>query len=47
MIADGFTKALNRQKHEKFVEQLGLVDIQHKPGHVHGYGYGTTSTATE
>ena len=27
MPADGFTKALPRQKHEAFVRQLGLVDI--------------------
>lgn len=29
MPADGLTKALPRQKHEKFVKQLGLVDIGH------------------
>jgi hypothetical protein len=40
MIADGFTKALDRQKHEKFVEQLGLVDIKNKLGHSHGHGHG-------
>jgi hypothetical protein len=28
MKADGFTKALPRQKHEEFVRQLNLVDIQ-------------------
>jgi hypothetical protein len=39
MIADGFTKALDRQKHEKFVEQLGLVDIKYKLGHGHGHGH--------
>ena len=27
MVADGFTKALPRQKQERFVKQLGLVDI--------------------
>ena len=27
MPADGLTKALPRQKHEAFVQQLGLVDI--------------------
>jgi hypothetical protein len=29
MPADGFTKELPRQKHEEFVRQLGLVDLQH------------------
>jgi hypothetical protein len=29
MPADGFTKALPIQKHNTFVQQLGLVDIQH------------------
>jgi hypothetical protein len=43
MIADGFTKALDRQKHEKFVEQLGLVDIKYKLGH----GHDTTSKTIE
>lgn len=28
MPADGFTKALPRQKHEKFLQQLNLVDIK-------------------
>ena len=28
--ADGLTKALTRQKHERFVKQLGLVDIKEK-----------------
>ena len=27
MVVDGFTKALPRQKQERFVKQLGLVDI--------------------
>jgi hypothetical protein len=27
MPADGLTKALPRQKHQNFVQQLGLVDI--------------------
>ena len=27
MPADGFTKALSRQRHEKFIQQLNLVDI--------------------
>ena len=27
MPADGLTKALSRQKHEKFVQDSGLVDI--------------------
>ena len=27
MPADGLTKALPRQRHERFVRQLGLVDI--------------------
>jgi len=27
MIADGLTKALPRQRFERFVDQLGLVDI--------------------
>jgi hypothetical protein len=27
MIADGLTKALPAQKHGRFLEQLGLVDI--------------------
>jgi hypothetical protein len=27
MPADGLTKALPRQRHERFVQQLGLVDI--------------------
>ena len=27
MPADGLTKALPRQRHETFVQQLGLVDI--------------------
>jgi hypothetical protein len=40
MIADGFTKALDRQKHEKFVEQIGLVDITHQ------ISYNTMTTAT-
>jgi hypothetical protein len=30
MTADGFTKALSRQKQERFVRQLGLVDIGNK-----------------
>ena len=30
MAADGFTKALPRQKQERFVEQLGLVDIKER-----------------
>jgi hypothetical protein len=29
MTADGLTKALPRANHEKFVRQLGLVDIRH------------------
>ena len=29
MAADGFTKPLSRQKHEKFVELLGMKDIGH------------------
>ena len=29
MPADGLTKALNRQKHQIFIQQLGLVDIKH------------------
>ena len=28
MKADGFTKALTRQPHERFIQQLNLVDIQ-------------------
>jgi hypothetical protein len=39
MIADGFTKALDHQKHEKFVEQLGLVDIKYKLSYSHGHGH--------
>jgi hypothetical protein len=27
MIADGLTKTLSKDKHQKFVEQMGLVDI--------------------
>jgi hypothetical protein len=27
LIADGLTKPLNRQKHERFVGLLGLVDL--------------------
>ena len=30
LVADGFTKELPRQKHEKFVRQLNLVDIKEK-----------------
>ena len=30
LVADGFTKKLLRQKHEKFVSQLNLVDIKEK-----------------
>jgi len=30
MLADGFTKALPRPKHEKFVKQLELKDIRLK-----------------
>jgi hypothetical protein len=29
MPADGLTKALPRQKHQTFLQQLGLVDIKH------------------
>ena len=29
MLADGLTKALLRQKQERFIQQLGLVDISH------------------
>jgi len=29
MPADGLTKSLTKQKHESFVEMLGLRDIQH------------------
>ena len=29
MPADGLTKALSRQKQERFIQQLGLVDISH------------------
>ena len=32
MVADGFTKELSCQKHEKFVGQLGLVDIYKRIG---------------
>lgn len=28
MVADGFTKALSPQKHQLFVRQMNLVDIQ-------------------
>ena len=30
MAADGLTKALLRQKHEAFIEQLNLVDIEER-----------------
>jgi hypothetical protein len=30
MTADGLTKALPRQKQERFVRQLGLVDIKER-----------------
>jgi len=30
MSADGLTKALTRQKHERFVQMLGLIDIEDK-----------------
>ena len=30
LVADGFTKELPRQKHEKFIRQLNLVDIKEK-----------------
>ena len=29
MPADGFTKALPRQRHERFIQQLNLIDIKH------------------
>lgn len=28
MIADGLTKSLTARKHQQFVRQIGLVDIQ-------------------
>ena len=27
MIADGLTKTLSSQKHQRFIQQIGLVDI--------------------
>jgi len=30
MVTDGLTKALPRQKHEAFIHQLNLVDIQER-----------------
>ena len=30
MAADGLTKALPRQKHEAFIEQLNLIDIKER-----------------
>ena len=30
MLADGLTKALTTEKFRKFVQQLGLVDVQEK-----------------
>jgi RAB protein geranylgeranyltransferase component A len=29
MPADGLTKALSTQKHQAFIQQIGLVDIRH------------------
>jgi hypothetical protein len=29
MVADGLTKALSKQNHQKFVDVVGLRDIRH------------------
>jgi hypothetical protein len=38
MIADGLTKALSKQQHEKFIKQLGMVSKRKNTVEIHSEG---------